>query len=97
MVGAKVGQKTSSEVTFPADYGNKDLAGQLTTFEFNVKGIYVEVTSKNITDAMVAEAFGKSYEVSTVAEFMQVMKEAAEGSHITAFIFLPQISLSSSR
>ena len=75
LVGAKVGQKTSSEVTFPADYGNKDLAGQLTTFEFNVKGIYVEVTSKNITDAMVAEAFGKSYEVSTVAEFMQVMKE----------------------
>ncbi len=74
LVGAKIGQKTSSEVTFPADYGNADLAGQLTTFEFNVKAIYTEVTPETITDAMVAEAFSKSYGVSTVAEFMQVMK-----------------------
>lgn len=75
LVGAKIGQKTSSEVTFPADYGNKDLAGQLTTFEFKVKAIYTEVTPETITDKMVADNFAKSYEVSTVAEFMQIMKE----------------------
>ena len=75
LVGAKVGQKTSSEVTFPADYGNKDLAGKLTTFEFNVKGIYTVVTPDTLTDAMVAETFKDTYEVSTVADFMQMMKK----------------------
>ena len=75
LIGAKIGQKTSSEVTFPENYGNTDLAGQLTTFEFNVKEIYVELTPETITDAMVAENFSKSYEVSTVADFMQIMKE----------------------
>ena len=75
LVGAKIGQKTSSQVTFPADYSNEDLAGQLTTFEFDVKAIYAEVTPDNITDAMVAEHFKESYGVSTVAEFMQIMKE----------------------
>ena len=75
LVGAKIGQKTSSEVTFPDNYGNTDLAGKLTTFEFNVKAIYTELTPETITDAMVAENFAKTYKVSTVAEFMQVMKQ----------------------
>ena len=75
LVGAKIGEKTSSEVAFPEDYGNADLAGQLTTFEFNVKAIYTEVTPETITDAMIAEHFAQNYKVSTVAEFMQIMKE----------------------
>lgn len=75
LLGAKIGQKTSSDVTFPESYSSADLAGKLTTFEFNVKGIYVEVTPDNITDAMVAENFKEIYEVTTAAEFIQVMKE----------------------
>ena len=75
LIGAKIGQKTSSNVTFPENYSNTDLAGKETTFEFTVHAIYVEVTPENITDAMVAENFSKSYEVSTVADFMQIMKE----------------------
>ena len=75
LVGAKIGQKTSSDVTFPANYGNADLAGKLTTFEFNVKEIYVELTPETITDAMVTEKFKESDGVTTVAEFMQLMKE----------------------
>jgi len=75
LVGAKVGEKTSSEVTFPDKYGNTDLAGKKTTFEFTVKAIYAEVTPETITDTMVKETFEKSYEVSTVADFMQVMKK----------------------
>lgn len=74
LVGAKVGQKTSSEVTFPENYGNTELAGKLTTFEFNVKGIYEKVTTETITDAMVAETFAKRFEVSTVSEFMKVVE-----------------------
>lgn len=76
LIGAKIGEKASSDVTFPETYTpNPDLAGQLTTFEFTVKAIYTAVTPENITDAMVAENFSESYEVSTVADFMQVMKE----------------------
>ncbi|MBQ3559540.1 MAG: FKBP-type peptidyl-prolyl cis-trans isomerase [Agathobacter sp.] len=75
LVGAKVGEKTSHNVTFPDNYGNADLAGKETTFEFTVKAIYTEVTPETITDAMVAETFKKSYDVSTVADFMQIMKE----------------------
>ena len=74
LLGAKVGQKTSSDVTFPEDYSTADLAGKLTTFEFNVKAIYTAVTPDNITDEMVAANFQDDYEVTTVAEFMQLMK-----------------------
>lgn len=73
--GAKIGETKSHNVTFPTNYGNEDLKGKETTFEFTVKAIYTELTPETITDAMVAEKFAQSYEVSTVAEFMQVMKE----------------------
>lgn len=75
LVGAKVGETKSHNVTFPEKYDNADLAGKETTFEFTVKAIYTELTPETITDAMVAENFKESYEVSTVAEFMDVMKK----------------------
>ena len=75
LVGAKVGEVKSHNVTFPASYSNTDLAGKETTFEFTVKAIYTELTPETITDAMVVENFKESYEVSTVAEFMQAVKE----------------------
>ncbi len=86
LVGAKIGQKTSSEVTFPTEYSNEDLAGQLTTFEFTVKAIYTEVTPENITDAMVEENFSKSYGVSTVEDFMQVMKEELAYNYLINYL-----------
>ena len=55
--------------------GGQNLAGKETTFEFTVKAIYTELTPETITDAMVAENFKENYEVSTVAEFMDVMKK----------------------
>ena len=75
LLGAKIGETASSEVTFPEDYGNTDLAGQLTTFEFKVHAIYAEVTPENITDAFVAENLSKVYEVNTVDEFMEFLKK----------------------
>lgn len=75
LLGAKVGQKTSSDVTFPENYGNADLAGKETTFEFNVKAIYEKVTPETITDAMIKDTFEKSYKVSTVEDFMKIMKK----------------------
>lgn len=75
LIGAKIGETTSSEVTFPESYSNTDLAGQLTTFEFTVSEIYVEVTLENITDEFVAENLSKTYEVNTVDEFMDFLKK----------------------
>ena len=75
LVGAKVGEVKSHNVTFPANYGNADLAGKETTFEFTVKGIYTELTPETMTDAMVVENFKESYDVSTVEEFMALMKK----------------------
>lgn len=75
LVGAKVGEATSSYVTFPSNYSNTDLAGKKTVFEFKVKAIYTELTPETITDAMVKEHFEKTYEVTTVADFMEIIKK----------------------
>ena len=75
LVGAKVGETKSHDVKFPDNYGNEDLAGKDTTFEFTVKAIYTELTPDAMTDAMVAENFKENYEVSTVADFMTLMKK----------------------
>lgn len=86
LVGAKIGETTSSEVTFPEDYGNTDLAGQLTTFEFTVHEIYTEVTPENITDEFVAEHLSKIYEVNTVAEFMEFLEKELSFSYTINYV-----------
>ena len=58
LIGAKVGEETSSDVKFPAEYSNNpDLAGEMTTFKFKVKGIYKALTLDDLTDAQVKENF----------------------------------------
>lgn len=75
LVGARVGEVKSHNVTFPSNYGNADLAGKETTFEFTVKGIYTELTPETMTDALVVEEFKETYDVSTVAEFMTLVEK----------------------
>lgn len=75
LVGAKIGEKKSGDVTFPENYSNTDLAGQLTTFEFTVHEIYTVVTLETITDAYVAENLFDKYEVDTVAAFMGFLEK----------------------
>lgn len=54
LIGAKVGEETSSDVKFPDEYSNNpDLAGEMTTFKFKVKGIYKALTLDDLTDAQV--------------------------------------------
>ena len=74
IIGGKVGETVSSDVTFPEDYGNTELAGQLATFEYVIHAIYTEVTPETITDEYVAENLS-SYDVATVEEFMVFLKE----------------------
>lgn len=58
LIGAKVGEETSSDVKFPDEYSNNpDLAGEMTTFNFKVKGIYKALTLDDLTDAQVKENF----------------------------------------
>lgn len=84
LIGAKIGEPASGDVVFPESY-NRDttledgstinLANQPATFEFVVHEIYELVTPENITDAFVAENLSKSYEVNTVAEFMEFLEK----------------------
>lgn len=75
LVGAKIGETKSGDVTFPEDYSNTDLAGQATTFEFVVHEIYTVVTPETITDEFVAEKLSAAYEVNTVAEFRAFLEK----------------------
>lgn len=78
LLGAKVGDEVSSDVTFPEEYPqNEDLAGELTTFKFNVKGIYEPVTLEKITDEMVEGAF-TDRNIKTKEELLQSAKESLE-------------------
>lgn len=70
LIGAKTGETISYEVTFPETYGNSDLAGQVTTFEFVINGIYNELSPEELTDEYVATNMATSHEVSTVDELM---------------------------
>ena len=61
LIGAKVGEETSSDVKFPDEYSNNpDLAGEMTTFKFKVKGIYKALTLDDLTDAKVKENFSNA-------------------------------------
>ena len=75
LVGAKLEQPVKSDVTFPEEYHAADLAGQPAVFEFTVHAIYTPVTMENITDEFVEENLSKTYEVSTVVDFMKFLEE----------------------
>lgn len=78
LLGAKVGEEVSSDVRFPDEYpANESLAGQMTTFKFNVKGIYTPVTLDNLTDDMVADAF-KEQEIKTKDELKDYVRSVIE-------------------
>lgn len=73
IIGAKVGETVSSDVTFPEEYQAENLAGQLTTFEFNVKGIYELKTINDFTDEQVDAIFGDDG-YSTVDELDDILE-----------------------
>ena len=56
LVGAKVGEEKTIEVTFPADYQAANLAGKLATFDVKVKAIKAEAPA--VVDDAFAERIG---------------------------------------
>ncbi len=86
LVGAKLEEKTSSNVTFPEDYHSADLAGQPTTFEFTVHGIYRQVEQEMLNDSFVATNFETSYGLKTVAEFMTYIENELAYRYISSYL-----------
>lgn len=87
LVGAEVGSTVSSDITFPDEYpNNPDLAGQLTTFEFVINGIYEPVTMDTLTDELVEENFAATYGYSTKQELLDYIRDYLEqASSVTQY------------
>ena len=95
LVGAKIGEPTDSPVVFPETYDRDttledgstlNLASQPATFQFVVHEIYEVVTPENITDAFVAENLSKTYEVNTVAEFMDFLERELAFNYTISYV-----------
>lgn len=56
VLGLKAGESKSFDMTFPADYGAKDLAGQAVTFDITVKAVNEAILPE--VDADFAKALG---------------------------------------
>ncbi len=79
LVGEKVGTTVRKDITFPEVYeNNPDLAGQLTTFEFKINGIYREADYTEIPDETIAENFEALYGTTTMDEFVEFVKNYLE-------------------
>lgn len=55
--GAKVGDVIDEDITFPADYGNKELAGKAVVFTFTVNSIQRKMTTDDVDEAFAKEQF----------------------------------------
>lgn len=78
LIGAKVGEETSSDVKFPDEYSNNpDLAGEMTTFKFKVKGIYKALTLDDLTDAQVKDTFSDA-QIETKADLIKNVRAMME-------------------
>ncbi len=74
-VGQTPGVEFAFDVTFPADYGNADMAGKEVTFVCTVHAIYGdEYIVPELTDAFVKEKFG----YNNVAEFRILFQDSVE-------------------
>ena len=69
LVGHKVGDEVTVEVTFPDAYSNADLAGKDAVFEVVINGVYVV----DITDALVAENIDGC---TTVEEYREQVRQS---------------------
>ncbi len=76
LVGAKVGEEASSDVTFPDDY-NETLGGKQVVFKFDIKGIYEPITIDTLTDDIVAENF-TDLNLATKKDLLSYVRDALE-------------------
>ena len=75
LVGVEVGQTVNIELTFPAEYGSAELAGQDVVFIVTVNSITGKVVYPALTDAIAKEI---DEEVSTVEELRTKLRTTLE-------------------
>ena len=74
--GKKVGEKFSSQPTFPKNYQSKKLAGQKVRFDFEILGIYSS-SPRNFSDLKddeVKKLFGEQLGINTVKDLKSSVK-----------------------
>lgn len=72
--GASVGDVIDSDVTFPDDYGNADLAGKQVVFTFTVNSIQKEMTLDDVDDDFAK----KQFQADTVDDMYAQIKSFLE-------------------
>ena len=75
LVGVKLGEEKTLNVTFPEDYGAKDLAGQPATFDITVKKIQVAGESK------IDEDLAKNLGLESLEQLRGLIKGQIEQEH----------------
>ena len=81
LLGAKVGDVIDSDVTFPEDYNNTDLAGKEVVFTFTVNSIQKEVTVDTMDDAFAAEQFGVNSVDEVYEQVRSYLEASAQSNH----------------
>ena len=77
LVGARGGDHVTVEVTFPEDYGNKELAGAAASFEVDVK----EVREAHVPEAN--DEFAKGLGLEDLAKLREVLGDQLEREYAT--------------
>ncbi len=89
LIGAKVGDELSLDLTFPADYGNAELAGQAVVFKVKVNSIKVtivpELTEAYVKDNTDYESIA-AYKEGTRAELVKENEETMKNEKIRNLI-----------
>ena len=86
LIGHKPGETVNVEVTFPDDYGNKDLAGKDALFVTVINYIEGEMLTPELNDAFVAENFAPYYGCTTVDGLREIIRDNLSQDGITAYI-----------
>jgi trigger factor len=75
VVGAKAGEERQIKVTFPADYGAKDLAGKDATFDLTIKS--VQTAGESVIDDGLATSLG----LESLEQLKGLLKGQIEQEH----------------
>ena len=81
LLGASVGDVIDSNVTFPEDYNNEDLAGKEVVFTFTVNSIQKEVTMDTMDDEFASKQFGADSVDGVYKQVRQYLESSAESTH----------------
>lgn len=81
LIGHKIGDEVTVNVTFPEDYDSEELAGKDAEFKVKINGIY---DIPEFTDAFVKENL--SDYATTVEDYKKYLKESKYESNLTTYL-----------